>query len=481
MRDHIHPITDVMPDSIASEMGLEPGDALVALNGEPIKDIFDYHYHIEADYVEMEILTRDGQSCLLEIEKEEDEDLGIVFGSSLMDEYHSCSNRCIFCFIDQLPPGMRETLYFKDDDSRLSFLQGNYITLTNMSLEDIHRLIRYRLSPINISVHTSNPDLRCRMLHNRFAGDILDKIRLFYEAGITMNSQIVLCKGINDGPELDRTIEDLSGFLPFMESLSVVPVGLTRYRDHLARLEPFEQEDAVRVLTQIRGWQDRFRESTGTAFVHASDEWFILAGEDFPQEDYYEGYGQLENGVGMMRLLIDEVRACLSGHLFEESVVGEEKTDQVTRRVSIATGQLAYPTIRMLADELESRFSWVRVQVYPIRNDFFGERITVTGLLTGQDIISQLKGEDLGEALLLPENLLRAGEDVLLDDITIGQIADSLQVPVNIIQSEGRFFVARILGSAHIPGVFSKELFEEDFDGSEDIARRTGNYEPKSQ
>ena len=481
MKDHIHLIKDIIPDSIASEMGLEPGDALVALNGETIKDIFDYHYHTEAEYVEIEVLTRDGQTCLLEIEKDEDEDLGIVFGSSLMDEYHSCSNRCIFCFIDQLPPGMRETLYFKDDDSRLSFLQGNYITLTNMGREDIQRLIRYRLSPINISVHTTRPDLRCRMLHNRFAGDILDKIRLFYDAGITMNSQIVLCKGINDGPELDRTIEDLSAFLPCMESLSVVPVGLTRYRDGLAKLEPFEREDAVRVLKQIRGWQDRFRKRAGTAFVHASDEWFILAGEDFPEEDYYEGYGQLENGVGMMRLLIDEVRECLGSLESDKASPHHYSPGSPIRRVSIATGQLAYPTIRMLADELEVCCPGVRVQVFPVRNDFFGERITVTGLLTGQDIISQLEKEDLGEELLLPENLLRAGEDVLLDDISIGQIAESLQVPVNIIQSEGRSFVARILG-ADIVSRLSQEIdSQESFEGWEDISRRTGDYELKSQ
>ncbi len=505
MKDHIHRIEQVKPDSIAWEMGLEPGDALVSVNGQTIEDIFDYHYHMESDYVELEILTRDGENCLLEIEKDEDEDLGIVFGSSLMDEYHSCSNRCIFCFIDQLPPGMRESLYFKDDDSRLSFLQGNYITLTNMGIEDIRRLIRYRLSPINISVHTSNPDLRCRMLNNRFAGDILDKIRMFYDAGIRMNSQIVLCKGINDGKELSRTIEDLSGFLPYMESLSVVPVGLTRYREQLAPLEPFDREDAKKVLDQIQRWQDRLRDRYGTAFVHASDEWFILAGEDFPPEQYYEGYGQLENGVGMMRLLIDEVSECLacpsggrkSASIYTLPVVrpgddaqvgsGQEKEAKRaedcpekalrSRKVSIATGLLAYPTIRMLADRVEEKYPGVRVLVYPIRNDYFGERITVSGLLTGVDIISQLIDQDLGEELLLPENVLKSGEEILLDDTSLSQISHSLQVAVNIIQSEGRSFVDGILGEKCPGPCPSMDDGGPETDEMTGVSRRTGKYE----
>ena len=267
----------------------------------------------------MEVLTKDGEECTLIIEKEEEEDLGLTFESFLMDEYNSCCNKCIFCFIDQMPPGMRETLYFKDDDSRLSFLQGNYITLTNMKEKDMERVIRYHLAPINISVHTTNPELRCQMLYNRFAGDILEKIRRFYEAEIPMNSQVVLCKGINDGEELDRTIRELGEFLPFMESLSVVPVGLTKYREGLPELAAFTKEDARKILAQIQGWQAHFLEKNGTAFVHASDEWFILAEEDFPPEDYYEGFGQLENGVGMMRLLMQEVEerlAQLSGDGF---------------------------------------------------------------------------------------------------------------------------------------------------------------------
>ena len=449
MKKHYHKIAAVVPGSIAWELGLEPGDSVAAINGCDIKDIFDYQFHIEDEFLQMEILTKDGETCLLEIEKEEDEDLGIAFDSSLMDDYHTCCNKCVFCFIDQMPPGMRETLYFKDDDSRLSFLQGNYITLTNMKDEEIDRLIYYHLSPINISVHATNPQLRCKLLHNRFAGDILDKIRRFSEAGIRMNSQVVLCKGLNDGAELDRTIRDLGRYLPYMESLSVVPVGLTRYRDNLARLEPFSSTDAEIVLDQIQGWQRHFLQEKGRAFVHASDEWFILAGREIPEADYYEGYGQLENGVGMVRLLIDEVRERLK-ELREDTSVLPVPQDRrleaaVLRRVSIATARLAYPTICMLAEEVMSLCPWLSVKVYCIRNDFFGEMITVSGLMTGQDIIGQLKGKDLGQVLFLPENVLRAGEEILLDDLTISDITEALGKPVELIGSAGKNFVDKLL------------------------------------
>lgn len=430
-----HRITEVIPGSIAEECGLEPEDRVGNINGNEITDIFDYQYYTEDEFLQVEILTKDGEECLLEIEKDEDEDLGVVFETALMDHYNSCCNQCVFCFIDQMPPGMRETLYFKDDDSRLSFLQGNYITLTNMSEKDIDRIIRYHLAPINISVHTTNPELRCKMLHNRFAGDILSKIHRFYEAEIPMNSQVVLCKGINDGEELDRTIRELGKFLPHMESLSVVPVGLTKFREHLTRLEAFTKEDAELVLEQIHGWQAYFRENHGTSFVHASDEWFIMAEKDFPEEDYYEGYGQLENGVGMMRLLISEVSQRLS----------ELSGDERRHTVSIATARLAYPTIRQLADKIEYKYPGVKIHVYCIHNDFFGEQITVTGLLTGQDLEKQLKDRELGETLFLPCNVLKAEEDIFLDDMTVTALSDSLQVPVDIIQSGGADFVNKLL------------------------------------
>ena len=435
MGKQFHVITAVEPGSIAEECGLEPGDRIARINGNEIEDIFDYQYYIQEDFLEVQVLTKDDEECTLEIEKEEDEDLGIEFESSLMDEYHSCCNKCVFCFIDQMPLGMRETLYFKDDDSRLSFLQGNYITLTNMKDKDIDRIIRYHLAPINISVHTTNPELRCQMLHNRFAGDVLQKIKRLSDAGIPMNSQIVLCKGINDGEELDRTIRELGEFLPYMESLSVVPVGLTKFRDNLPKLDPFTKEDALKVLEQIQGWQKHFKEKYNTSFVHASDEWFILAENDFPPEEYYEGYGQLENGVGMMRLLITEV----------ENRLADLEGDSRERKVSIATAKLAYPTIVKLAQEVQDKYPNIQIQVYCITNHFFGEKITVTGLLTGQDIIAQLKNRDLGEELFLPSNVLKADEDIFLDDISLKELSDSLQVPVNIIQSEGEDFVNKII------------------------------------
>ena len=435
MKKHLHKIASVEPGSIAEELGLEPGDAIEEINGNEIEDIFDYQYYVEEEYLDVLVLTKDGEECMLEIEKDEDEDLGIMFESSLMDEYHSCCNKCMFCFIDQMPPGMRDTLYFKDDDSRLSFLQVNYITLTNMRDKDIERVIKYHLSPINISVHTTNPELRCRMLHNRFAGTLLEKIGRFHEAGIRMNSQVVLCKGLNDGKELDRTISDLGRFLPYMESLSVVPVGLTKYRDGLAPLELFSKEDAEKVLEQIHKWQDYFRKNHGMTFVHASDEWFILAEQEFPDEAYYEGYGQLENGVGMMRLLLEEVKERL------EELSGDDRK----RHVAIATAKLAYPTIKKLAADVKKKFPNITIEVYCIINEFFGEHITVSGLLTGQDIIAQLKGKMLGEELLLPCNVLKADEDIFLDDISLKELSDSLQVPVNIIQSEGRDFVDKII------------------------------------
>ena len=301
-----HIVEKVLPGSIAEEMEIIPGDALLEINGHKIEDIFDYQYYTQDEYIEVLVRKPSGEEWLLEIDKGYDEDLGITFENGLMDDYRSCHNKCIFCFIDQMPKGMRDTLYFKDDDSRLSFLQGNYVTLTNMSDEDVDRIIRYNLSPINVSFQTTNPELRCRMLNNRFAGQALEKAWKLAQAGIIMNGQIVLCKGVNDGAELDRSIRDLSAYLPNLESVSVVPVGLSKYRDGLYPLEPFTKEDAQDVLRIIHGWQNKIYPEYGTHFVHASDEWYILAEEELPQEEQYDGYLQLENGVGMLRLLLDE-------------------------------------------------------------------------------------------------------------------------------------------------------------------------------
>lgn len=441
MKETQHVVWKVEDGSIAQELGIGTGDVLLAVNGKGIEDIFDYRYLTQDEYIELLIRKPDGEEWLLEIDKEYDEDPGIVFENGLMDDYRSCRNKCIFCFIDQMPAGMRETLYFKDDDSRLSFLQGNYVTLTNMSDADIERVIRYRLSPINISFQTTNPELRCMMLHNRFAGQALGQVRKLYDAGIGMNGQIVLCKHINDGAELERSISDLTAYLPHLESVSVVPVGLSRYRDGLYPLEPFDREDAKRVLACIHGWQEKLYCAHGTHFVHASDEWYVLAGEELPEAERYDGYLQLENGVGMLRLLLDE---------FDEEMerVAKEQDSYAGcgGELSLATGRLAYPFLLGMAERMTACFPRLTVHVYAIANEFFGEQITVSGLLTGQDIIRQLQGKKLGDRVLLPQNVLRSGEDYFLDDVTVGEMEKALQVQVDIVKSSGYDFVHAVLG-----------------------------------
>ena len=439
-----HKIARVLPGSIAEEMEIEVGDLLIKINDQEMDDIFDYQYLCQDDYLEVLIEKPSGEEWLLEIDKDPDEDLGIEFDNGLMDSYRSCANRCIFCFIDQMPKGMRETLYFKDDDSRLSFLQGNYVTLTNMSDHDLDRIIKYHMSPINISFQTTNPELRCMMLNNRFAGIALKKVDRLYEAGITMNGQIVLCKGINDREELVRSIEDLSKYLPHLQSVSVVPVGLSKHREGLYPLEPFTKEDAIITVDIIEKYQRSLYEQYGIHFIHASDEFYLLADRDLPESDRYDGYLQLENGVGMMRLLFDEfakAKEDLTAFLQKHPESLNKK-----RRISMATGRLAAPYIRQLTKELEEVLDDTVVKVYDIRNDFFGEMITVAGLLTGQDIIAQLKDEDLGDRLILPQCVLRSGEDVFLDDYRLCDLENSLQVHIDIVKSSGWDFVEAIMG-----------------------------------
>lgn len=433
---HTHIIKNVLPGSIAEELEISAGDKLLAINDQEIEDVFDYHFLANEEYLTVLIEKPDGEQWELEIEKEYEEDLGIEFEQGLMDEYRSCRNKCIFCFIDQMPKDMRETLYFKDDDSRLSFLQGNYVTLTNMSDHDIDRIIRYHLEPINVSFQTTNPELRCKMLHNRFAGEALNKVDRLYEGGITMNGQIVLCKGINDGEELERSIRDLMKYAPQLQSVSVVPVGLSKYRDGLYPLQPFTKEDAKKVLHIIHKWQKKAYEEFGIHFIHGGDEWYILAEEELPEEERYDGYLQLENGVGMLRLLMNEFE---EGY---ESLNGDERD----REVSIATGFLAYPYIQRMADRIMEKYPKSKLHVYGIRNDFFGELITVSGLITGQDLIGQLKGKALGEKLLLPCNMLRIEEQDFLDDVTLQDVKDALQVPVDIVKSSGQDFIDAVLG-----------------------------------
>ena len=433
-----HKIRAVLPRSIAEELELEPGDVLLAVNDHEIEDVFDYHYYTNEEYLTVLVRKPDGEEWELEIEKEFEEDLGIEFESSLMDDYRSCRNHCIFCFIDQMPPGMRETLYFKDDDSRLSFLQGNYVTLTNMSDHDIDRIIHYHLGPINISFQTTNPDLRCKMLHNRFAGDVFPKIRRLADAGIELNGQIVLCRDINDGAELERSISDMTSYLPALRSVSVVPVGLSKYREGLYPLKPFDAQSAGEVIDLIESWQKKIYPQYGVHFVHASDEWYLLAGRPLPEEERYDGYLQLENGVGMLRLLKEEV----------EETLAEVKPDGETpkRRVSIATGRLAGPFLKELGKRIETVHQNVTLQIFEIRNDFFGESITDSGLITGQDLIAQLKDQDLGDELLLPTNMIRSGERVFLDDLTIEDAEEALGIPIRIVESGGRDLVCAVTG-----------------------------------
>ena len=434
-KEQEHLIQTVYPGSIAEELEIEPGDVLLKINGQKIEDVFDYRYLMKDEYVEVLIRKPSGEEWLLEIDKEYDDELGVEFENGLMSEYRSCSNKCMFCFIDQMPPGMRETLYFKDDDSRLSFLQGNYITMTNMKQTDIDRIIHMQLAPINISVQTTNPELRCKMLHNRFAGEKLKFLQDLYEAHIEMNGQIVLCKGVNDKDELKRSIEDLSSYLPFMRSVSVVPAGLTKYREGLYPLELFSKEEAGEVIDMIESYQPKFYEEYGLHFIQASDEWYILAERDFPEEERYDGYIQLENGVGMLRLLEDEVAEELS----------KREGDDRHRHVTIATGKAAAPSLKKHMQKIREKYPNVQAEVVTIINYFFGESITVSGLITGKDLMEQLEGRDLGDCLLLPCNMLRSGKNVFLDDVTVEEVEERLKTPVQIIDEPGSDLVKAVV------------------------------------
>ncbi|MDE6132758.1 MAG: DUF512 domain-containing protein, partial [Oscillospiraceae bacterium] len=372
-------IKSVMKNSPAYGKDIEEGDMLVSVNGHGISDVLDYMYYSAEINTEL-LLERRGERHTVNIQKSEYDDLGLEFETFLMDSKQSCCNKCIFCFIDQMPPNMRETLYFKDDDARLSFLQGNYVTLTNLSQNDIDRIIQMRLS-INISVHTTNPELRCMMMNNRFAGEKLNYIRQFADAGISMNCQIVLCPDINDGEELVRTLNDLDKLMPNIQSIAVVPVGLTKFRQGLYPLKTFDRDGASKTIDTIESFQKTFLDKYGTRLVYPSDEFYITAGRELPNADFYEDYPQYENGVGMIRSLADE---------FERAFEAAEEDDIKPCSTSIAVGKLAYEYICALVEKTEKKWHNIKCNVYKIRNDFFGETITVTGLITGQDLISQL-------------------------------------------------------------------------------------------
>ncbi len=437
MKDQLIPVKSTLPGSIAKEAGIEAGDAILSINGEKVRDIFDYRFLITDENLLLEVLKQSGEIWEIEIEKEEYEDLGIEFESLMIDEAKSCRNKCVFCFIDQLPEGMRDTLYFKDDDSRLSFFMGNYVTLTNMSFEDIDRIIKYRMSPINISVHTTNPDLRVFMLKNKNAHDIMEKIQKLIEGGIEVNCQIVLCLGINDGEELDRSIRELGSLYPGVNSISVVPVGITKYREGLSYLKPYDSDSSARVIKQVEEWQNSFLKKYGSRITYIADEFYIMAGEEIPEYEAYEDFPQIENGVGLIAQLKKEFSECLQDL--------DYKLPQ-PRFVSIATGVSSYLYIRQLAEILENKYKQLKINIYKIENRFFGENVTVTGLLTGKDICEQLEGSELGSELLISRSMLRSGEQVLLDDYTVGDLEEKLNVRISIVENNGKDFVGKILG-----------------------------------
>lgn len=429
-------IVAVAPGSIGEEVGLEPGDVLLAVNGAEIEDVLDYYFLTDDENLTLTVRSRQGETVTCEIEKDAQEDLGLTFEEQFMGKYRRCRNHCIFCFIDQLPKGLRDTLYFKDDDARLSFLTGNYITMTNMSEQDLDKVIRYHMSPMNISVHTTNPELRIKMLRNPAAKDLMPRMRKLAEAGITLNGQIVLCRGVNDGEELERTVRDLAELAPSLQSVSIVPVGLSRFREGLYPLEPFTKEDCLQLIERTKQWQEEFFPKFGLHLIHLSDEFYCKAGVPLPEEETYDGYLQIENGVGMMRLFWNEAVEELERLDPRESGPGQ---------VSVVTAPSAAAYIQELARRTEEKIPGRTIRVHVIQNHFFGENITVTGLLTGHDIIEQLTGKELGEKLLLPGNLLRAEEDLLLDDLTPGDIEKALQIPVDIVKSSGSEFIRGLL------------------------------------
>lgn len=427
-------IKSVVKASPACKCGVVAGDMLSEINGHPVRDVLDYMYYAADVNVRIDI-ERDGKKMTFFAEKDEYDDLGLEFDTFLMDSKQSCSNRCVFCFIDQMPPNMRETLYFKDDDARLSFLQGNYVTLTNLDQSDIDRIIEMKLN-INVSVHTTNPELRVKMMRNRYAGEKLKYIRQLAEKGIKLNCQIVCCPNLNDGDELRRTLSDLGELMPNIVSVAVVPVGVTKYREKLFPLETFNKETAGETIDIIESFQKIFLEKYGTRTVFPSDEFFITAERELPDMEYYEDFSQYENGVGMIRTLIYEFNSALEAAEYDN---GE-------RHVTIATGRCVYPEIKKLADAVEKKFPRLKCSVVPIRNDFFGETITVTGLITAQDLIAQLKGTDIGEELLISSAMLMRDSDNFLDDLTVKDVENELNVTVRAVSNDGYELLDNILG-----------------------------------
>ena len=407
-------ISKVYKNSIAEELGIEDGELLISINDQPIHDIIEYRFLLSDEYLEVEIKKKNNEIYVYEIEKEYDDDLGIEFTNPIIDKAKSCRNKCVFCFIDQLPKGMRETLYFKDDDSRLSFLQGNFVTLTNMSEEDIDNIIKYRISPINISVHTTNPELRKTMIKNKFAGKLYEIMKRLADAQIQMNCQIVLCPGYNDKEELERTVSDLTKLYPYVNSAAAVPVGITKHRDHLPHLEIFNEKTASETIDLVNKLQEKYLKELGTRFIFLSDEFYMIANRQLLDYDEYEGFIQFENGVGMISKLEREIKDYLA--------TNPKNSMDVKKKVSIATGHSAYNFICDMANCMMEKYPGLDIKVHKIINNFFGDTITVSGLITATDIIDQLKNEDLGQTLYIPRSMLKADEEIFLDNITLEEL-----------------------------------------------------------
>lgn len=419
-------ISDVEKGSPAARAGIQPGETLVSIGGNEIVDVLDYRFYMMDSRLSLKLLDAQGRARTVGVRKGEYDDLGLLFDTYLMDQQRSCRNKCVFCFIDQMPPGMRETLYFKDDDARMSFLYGNYITLTNLSEHDIQRTIQMKISPINVSVHTTNPELRCKMMNNRFAGEALGILKRLADAGISLNAQLVLCPGLNDGEELRRSLKDLSQLVPSLQTVSCVPVGLTKFRDGLFPLRPYTPGEAGAVIDLIDSFGDEQEKATGERLFYASDEFYILAGRPIPAPSFYGDFNQLENGVGMLALQKQQFMEALE----------DFDADDRPGNLSMATGLAAAPFLQVLVDEAAKKWHNLRCKIHPVRNDFFGENITVAGLVTGTDLMAQLRGKELGTALLIPDVMLKFHEDVFLDDVTVEEVEGTLGVSVRVVPSD---------------------------------------------
>lgn len=430
-----HKIDNIKKNSIAEELNIEVGDELLQVNCKDIHDILEYIYEIASEYVELTVLKKDGEVVIYEIEKNYDEKIGCDFKNPILDQPNSCKNKCIFCFIDQLPKGMRKSLYFKDDDSRLSFLHGNYITLTNLSEEDINRIIELKISPINISVHTTNPELRLEMIKNPKSKDLMPVLKRFTEAGITVNGQIVLCPDYNDGDELNRTIKEIYSLGENFANLAIVPVGLSKHREGLTNLRAVNKEDAINTIKQVEKFQKKSKKERGNHFVYLSDEFYIAAEHDFPSYNSYDGFPQLENGVGLTVKLNKEVDDRLN------ELSGDDKRDSVT----IITGVSASDNLSKISQKINKKYPNIKIKIETIINEFFGEKITVAGLITGIDILKQVDTNALGAKVIIPEVMLKSDEDIFLDDVLLTEIEEKFNHEIIVVKNDGYELINRII------------------------------------